>query len=110
VQGQPIAPHSMFAAAAFAGVTAEPSHVASAGGTTGDAAAGARRTIALRGPCLHCGTTLSTQWRSGPEDKPVLCNACGLYYRKLTCLPDHTCQVAVALTVRLGTGASCWGH
>jgi hypothetical protein len=43
---------------------------------------------------MHCGTTISSQWRSGPSDKPVLCNACGLYYRKLSTLPQHTCQVA----------------
>lgn len=58
-----------------------------------------RRSLALRGPCFHCGTTISSQWRSGPADKPVLCNACGLYYRKVQSLPDHTCQVAGALSV-----------
>jgi hypothetical protein len=64
------------------------------------AAANCRRTLALRGPCCHCGTTISSQWRSGPLDKPVLCNACGLYFRKVQSLPDHTCHVAGALSVR----------
>jgi hypothetical protein len=59
-----------------------------------------RRSLSSRGPCFHCGTTYSSQWRSGPPHKPVLCNACGLYYRKVQSLPDHTCQVAGALEVR----------
>ena len=58
-----------------------------------------RRGLSSRGPCFHCGTTYSSQWRSGPPHKPVLCNACGLYYRKVQSLPDHTCQVAGALQV-----------
>lgn len=58
-----------------------------------------RRSLSSRGPCFHCGTTYSSQWRSGPPHKPVLCNACGLYYRKVQSLPDHTCQVAGALEV-----------
>lgn len=29
------------------------------------------------GPCNHCGRTESPLWRKGPDDKPVLCNACG---------------------------------
>lgn len=69
-----------------------------------------RRGLALRGPCFHCGTTISSQWRSGPADKPVLCNACGLYYRKVQSLPDHTCQVAGALsvgTIRTTVAKSC---
>lgn len=63
-----------------------------------------RRGLSSRGPCFHCGTTISSQWRSGPAHKPVLCNACGLYFRKVQSLPDHTCQVAGALEVRLDTG------
>ena len=31
----------------------------------------------LIGPCDHCNTTISPQWRKGPPDKAVLCNACG---------------------------------
>jgi hypothetical protein len=76
---------------------------AAAGGTQGNQAS-CRRSVALRGPCYHCGTTISSQWRSGPPDKPVLCNACGLYYRKVQSLPDHTCQVAGALSVSSGAG------
>lgn len=32
------------------------------------------------GPCCHCGATSSPCWRKGPEDKPILCNACGARY------------------------------
>jgi hypothetical protein len=74
---------------------------AAGGGIQGNQAS-CRRSVALRGPCYHCGTTISSQWRSGPPDKPVLCNACGLYYRKVQSLPDHTCQVAGALSVSSG--------
>jgi hypothetical protein len=81
--------------AAGGGIKAEAD--AAAGNAGGQS--GCRRSLALRGPCYHCGTTISSQWRSGPPDKPVLCNACGLYYRKVQSLPDHTCQVAGALSV-----------
>jgi hypothetical protein len=40
-----------------------------------------------RTSCDHCGTVESPQWRKGPPNKPVLCNACGarfLRHRKLT--------------------------
>lgn len=90
--------------AAAAGVIKCEADAAAAAGQAGQA--GCRRSLALRGPCYHCGTTISSQWRSGPPDKPVLCNACGLYYRKVSSLPDHTCQVAGALSVSAvcGTG------
>lgn len=32
--------------------------------------------------CAHCGTTESSQWRRGPFDKAMLCNACGLRYSR----------------------------
>jgi hypothetical protein len=32
------------------------------------------------GPCGHCKTPYSPQWRKGPRNKPVLCNACGIRY------------------------------
>mmetsp|Transcript_19940 Transcript_19940/g.23911 ORF Transcript_19940/g.23911 Transcript_19940/m.23911 type:complete len:174 (+) Transcript_19940:305-826(+) len=34
------------------------------------------------GPCDHCGTLESPQWRRGPAAKPMLCNACGTRYRR----------------------------
>eukprot|EP00192_Tetraselmis_astigmatica_P019016 CAMPEP_0117672156 /NCGR_PEP_ID=MMETSP0804-20121206/13744_1 /TAXON_ID=1074897 /ORGANISM="Tetraselmis astigmatica, Strain CCMP880" /LENGTH=255 /DNA_ID=CAMNT_0005480719 /DNA_START=146 /DNA_END=913 /DNA_ORIENTATION=- len=34
------------------------------------------------GPCDHCGAVESPQWRRGPVEKPVLCNACGTRYRR----------------------------
>lgn len=33
-----------------------------------------------QGPCGHCKTPYSPQWRKGPRNKPVLCNACGIRY------------------------------
>ncbi|CAL5223461.1 g5980 [Coccomyxa viridis] len=30
--------------------------------------------------CSHCGASQSVCWRRGPEDKPLLCNACGARY------------------------------
>lgn len=32
--------------------------------------------------CAHCGTSESSQWRRGPFDKAMLCNACGLRYSR----------------------------
>lgn len=32
--------------------------------------------------CDYCGTSSTAQWRSGPVDFPVLCNACGVRHRK----------------------------
>lgn len=34
------------------------------------------------GPCMHCKATESPQWRRGPPEKPMLCNACGTRYRR----------------------------
>jgi hypothetical protein len=93
------------AAAAAAGVKSEGDAAAAAANQANQS--GCRRSLALRGPCYHCGTTISSQWRSGPPDKPVLCNACGLYYRKVQSLPDHTCQVAGALSVSARAVSSC---
>ncbi|KAK7359074.1 hypothetical protein VNO77_01020 [Canavalia gladiata] len=47
------------------------------------------------GPCLHCGIQCKSSsyvtplWRNGPEDKPVLCNACGSRYRIWGSLEDY---------------------
>jgi hypothetical protein len=60
----------------------------------------------LRGPCSHCGTQSSSQWRSGPPEKPCLCNACGLFWSKRRSLPEETCKVADELKV--GRGADGW--
>jgi hypothetical protein len=77
-------------------------------GAAGGGSSSCKRGLLSRGPCCHCGTTSSSQWRGGPPDKPVLCNACGLHFRKERGLPDHTSQVAGALEVRrqwwLGAG------
>ncbi|GAX73298.1 hypothetical protein CEUSTIGMA_g752.t1 [Chlamydomonas eustigma] len=34
------------------------------------------------GPCDYCGATESPQWRRGPTSTPVLCNACGMRFRR----------------------------
>jgi len=34
------------------------------------------------GCCYHCGTRETPRWRTGPEGKNTLCNACGLRYAK----------------------------
>ncbi len=34
------------------------------------------------GPCSHCGANDTPQWREGPPQKLVLCNACGLWYKR----------------------------
>jgi hypothetical protein len=47
----------------------------------------------LQGPCSNCGTTSSPQWRKGPKNKPILCNACGIRFHRCVC----------------GARAGCWG-
>ncbi len=34
------------------------------------------------GNCNHCGSQTSIKWRSGPREKPQLCNACGIRWKK----------------------------
>ncbi len=34
--------------------------------------------------CFHCGETETPEWRKGPYGTRTLCNACGLFYRKVT--------------------------
>lgn len=33
--------------------------------------------------CTHCGSSLTPEWRRGPDGDKSLCNACGLFYSKL---------------------------
>ncbi|CCH59695.1 hypothetical protein TBLA_0B08790 [Henningerozyma blattae CBS 6284] len=33
--------------------------------------------------CFYCSKTSTPEWRRGPQGNRTLCNACGLYYRKL---------------------------
>ncbi|GAV49426.1 hypothetical protein ZYGR_0P00690 [Zygosaccharomyces rouxii] len=33
--------------------------------------------------CLHCSSTETPEWRKGPSGPTTLCNACGLFYKKL---------------------------
>ncbi|KAM3377147.1 hypothetical protein P3S68_009560 [Capsicum galapagoense] len=41
------------------------------------------------GPCFHCGLKETSNWRNGPPEKPVLCNACGLRWRTRQTLDDY---------------------
>jgi len=34
--------------------------------------------------CQHCGSKETPEWRRGPQGSRTLCNACGLFYSKLT--------------------------
>ncbi|CAD7703259.1 unnamed protein product [Ostreobium quekettii] len=47
--------------------------------------------------CGCCGARSTVQWRSGPSEVPILCNACGVKYRKgklqLRGVPDRTLTV-----------------
>lgn len=38
--------------------------------------------VRFGGPCMHCAVADSPQWRRGPADKPILCNACGTRFRR----------------------------
>lgn len=42
-----------------------------------------------QGPCGHCGTEASPQWRAGPPEHPVLCDMCGRHFRKTKTLPKR---------------------
>lgn len=33
--------------------------------------------------CMQCGSGNTPEWRKGPENAPTLCNACGLFHKKL---------------------------
>lgn len=37
----------------------------------------------IYGHCLHCGQEETPEWRNGPVGKATLCNACGLFFKKL---------------------------
>lgn len=47
--------------------------------------------------CLRCETKVSPEWRQGPDGPRTLCNACGLYYAKMTRLKG---QLIAASLVR----------
>lgn len=37
--------------------------------------------------CCNCKTTDSPKWRKGPPDQPVLCNACGVQFKRKGTVP-----------------------
>ncbi|CAL5098110.1 unnamed protein product [Urochloa decumbens] len=39
--------------------------------------------------CVHCGSSETPQWRSGPEGRRTLCNACGVRNRQGRLLPEY---------------------
>ncbi|BAO38729.1 zinc finger DNA binding domain [Kluyveromyces marxianus] len=45
--------------------------------------------------CVHCECLETIEWRNGPWGKSTLCNACGLWYRKLrgTFSPEQSCLI-----------------
>lgn len=40
-------------------------------------------TAAIVKVCANCTTCIAPEWRRGPDGKRSLCNACGLFYKKL---------------------------
>lgn len=50
----------------------------------------------LQGPCCHCHTHTSPQWRKGPACKPTLCNACGTRFLRTKSLGKATDKAALA--------------
>ncbi|XP_021753843.1 transcription factor stalky-like [Chenopodium quinoa] len=39
--------------------------------------------------CMHCKTTDTPQWRTGPRGRKTLCNACGVQYKHGRLFPDY---------------------
>ncbi|KMT08266.1 hypothetical protein BVRB_6g141930 [Beta vulgaris subsp. vulgaris] len=39
--------------------------------------------------CMHCGTTETPQWRTGPMGRKTVCNACGVQYKHGRLYPDY---------------------
>ncbi|XP_057528667.1 uncharacterized protein LOC130807475 [Amaranthus tricolor] len=39
--------------------------------------------------CLHCKTTQTPQWRTGPMGRKTLCNACGVQYKHGRLFPNY---------------------
>lgn len=42
-----------------------------------------RQTEQATASCVHCKEGITPEWRKGPYGNRTLCNACGLFYRKL---------------------------
>lgn len=42
-----------------------------------------RQTEQATTSCIHCKEGITPEWRRGPYGNRTLCNACGLFYRKL---------------------------
>lgn len=47
------------------------------------AAENVRQTEQATASCVHCKEGITPEWRKGPYGNRTLCNACGLFYRKL---------------------------
>lgn len=43
-----------------------------------------RAALAAAQQCSHCGLSDTPEWRRGPSGSRTLCNACGLFFSKLT--------------------------
>lgn len=45
----------------------------------------------------HCVSTVSPQWRKGPKNKPMLCNACGIRYLRTRSLTRTSVRGAYSM-------------
>lgn len=54
------------------------------------------------GPCRHCGTTMTPQWRR-IHGSGVLCNACGIHWGRHGTLDPRkkVCELALGSTVQI---------
>lgn len=57
------------------------------------------------GPCAHCGTMESPQWRRPLTRNIALCNACGIYYSRHQALPKRKKVKTEAAAAAAGTGS-----
>eukprot|EP00955_Chlamydomonas_euryale_P076965 362824-Chlamydomonas_euryale.AAC.14 len=58
------------------------------------------------GPCDNCCATESPQWRQGPPAKPLLCNACGMRFRRTSQLTLPSDGAPSAGSARGGAAAA----
>lgn len=57
------------------------------------------------GPCAHCGTMESPQWRRPLTRNIALCNACGIYFSRHQALPKRKKVKPEAANAGTGTGS-----
>lgn len=57
--------------------------------------------------CLHCHVNESPQWRRGPAEKPILCNACGTRFRRTGQLGAAVPSQRIAGPAKRSGASSC---